>query len=1611
MSHFSVHRRRIFTLLALILAVSTGLMWWKYVESPADSTALADTTAAIATPQLPKAPLQGKAPRVQRSIVKIDSDETWDFNLDGQSNSIKLALDQACLRNADGKDTLVTLTPPATVKTLPARLAELQAPGGVFPVAYLTGEERSVSSRRLVTPDLRVQLDDAQAEKIAAQNQLIIKDRPTYAPGWIIMTAKDAFAALDAMVDLRVLQYVASADVLLATQHSLRALPNDPLAASQWHLNPTAISPVVAGSDVKITTAWNYPSATGVRGNGVRIGVVDDGLQHAHPDLAPNADTTNDKDWNGNDADPSPVSDDDHGTACAGNAAARGNNGIGVTGTAPEATLVGMRLIAAAVTDAQEGEAMTYLPDLIQIKSNSWGPNDSGTDLEAPGPLMAAAFQSAATTGRGGKGSIILWAGGNGGDVSDNSNYDGYANSIYTIAIGATDSKGTRAYYSEPGSNLVVVAPSSGDGTAQGITTVDRTGSAGYNVSGTGSGEPADLNYTNSFGGTSSATPTAAGIVALMLQQNPNLGWRDVQEILIKSATKFKPADTGWVTNGAGIPFNHDFGAGLINATAAVNLASTWSNLPAQTSTTSTQTGLSAAIPNNIATGVTRTFDLSASNIRVEHVTLKLSATHTARGNLEITLTSPSGMTSNLAAVRSDTNDNYSNWTFSSVRNWGENSAGTWTLKVADRSSTGNSTGGTVTAAELKIFGSSGTPTNPAPLVQITEPTQDQVFSPDATVTVSANASDLALNGSPGSVSQVEFFDNDVSIGIANTVPYSVTFNPALGTHTLVAKASDSEGAVGNSTSVTIFVTNQAPVITAATLSATGQAFTTSPLSVSSINANDPEGSSLTYKYQWQSSTNRIEFLDVEGATTSTAPALAGTLLRCVIIASDGNSESAPFTTDAVNLLTPPSTTASTGTNYSYESGLVLNGTDSQLSRQAIIHEFSQGPTGGSSEWIEILTLKSGSLAYWDISDASQFAILFLDDPVWDNIPAGTLIVIYNGASKDPLLPADDSDPSDGRMVISSTNPAYFDATYDSWLPLGNSGDSIFLSDDNAEVVHSISYGNSTATTPNIGTVNGGKSAYFAGDTDAGADLASNWRVTSSLSVRSPKATRALGDLYFSEYVEGSGNNKALELYNPSSIPVDLAAAGYKVEIYFNGNTTPLYSFSLTGTLAAKSTFVMKNNASGIAISSITAQLSNANINFNGDDTILLKKGTAIVDSFGQIGFDPGTGWTNTVDKTLRRKASVTQGDVLSTNAFDHALEWDVFPIDTLSDLGSYATGSSPAGLSLSITPNTFAENVGSTAATGSVSISTALETAQVVTLASSDTSETTVPVSVTIPAGQTSSPTFPIAAVDDADADGTQTAIITATATGYPDATAVLTITDNEPSVEGVTPAAANNTANQVFVSALRNGSLNSPALFRVGVGSTLPAGLTLDTTTGLLSGLLATSNPVGDYLIVIERYNSLGESVSQSFTLTLSAGSGNTFALWMSSYPVGLLNGFQDDPDADGIPNGLENYLGTLPNAMSAGLIRISTTTGVLVFRHSLSNTPATDLSASYEWSTDLSNWRPSGAEESGTTVVITTQTIEDAIAPANDLVEVTATPSGTPKARLFVRLKGIQ
>lgn len=1426
------------------------------------------------------------------------------------------------VREIGGTEQLEPIEPPATLDTLSKRISRIAGDRAAFPVGYLEGAPRNENSRRLVTPELRLQVPEARARAIAGAYGLRLKAIPGYAPGWAILVAPGPLEALHAVDRLRAAGEP-GASVLLAASRSKRAMPNDPLVPNQWHLKNSSTS----RTDANLEGAWNYGGSGGVTGTGIRIGIVDDGLQTAHPDLVTNVDTINDYDWNGADSDPNPGTGDDHGTACAGNAAARGNNGLGGAGTAPEATLVGLRLIAASVTDAQEAEAMDRSKDLIQIKSNSWGPSDTGTVLEGPGPLAQAAFRTAVTSGRGGLGTIFLWAGGNGGNANDNSNYDGYANAIETIAIGATDSLGNRAYYSEPGANLVVCAPSSGASPALGITTVDRTGANGYNTAASSNGG----DYTNDFGGTSSATPTAAGIVALMLQRNPNLGWRDVQEILIRSAFKFNPSDPDWTTNGAGFSFNHQFGAGLIDAAASVARAATWTNLTAQAQFTSPQSGLSVSIPENNQAGITRSFDFSASNLRVEHVTLRLGITHTARGNLEISLTSPGGMVSRLAEVRPDTGDDYTNWTFSSVRHWGEDSRGTWTLRIADRSLSGNTVGGTLTAAEMTVFGTNLTPTNPAPSARIDQPTAGSVFSPGSTVPVQITATDATASGATGMINQVELFMDGISLGIDSSAPYTFSLTPAPGSHALVAKATDSEGATGESASVSFTVANQPPVIASASLNAAGIAYTDAPLRVAAVAASDPEGVSPTFSYQWESSADGLTFSlhpEATGATLNAA-STAAKLWRCVITASDGEKTSIPFVTAAVNLITPPPTTVLPGASLSYQSGLVLRGTGSTATRTAIINEFSQG-SSGFSEWIELLTLRQGSLEYWDLSDAAGNMLLFQNAPVWATIPAGTLIVVYNSAAaKDSLLPADDSDPADGRMVLRSDNTAFFDPLADVWLPLGNSGDSIFLSDAESNLIHGLAYGSSTATSPNIGAVGSGRAAYYTGDSDAGANVAGNWTVTTSQSGRAERV-RAL-------------------------LPGVVLTGGSYTQ---NFDTTP----GASGT-SYPDGWTCYNGGTEDTVMTVGSNSSTAGGNYNHGSRIgLLGSGS---------GFDSSS-LVLALHGTNGCSAFRISYDVIkireSTRSHDFKLQYSLSsPTSGFVDVASgvYTSGTLAEGTVTNFSlplPSSF-ENQSST---------------------------------VYLRWLYTPSAT-PGSGSRDALALDNLSLAWTGDGSGGGGGSGGTNLT-------GVTPGTPNSPANQAFVTALRSGLLASPALFRLGAGTNLPLGLSLDPGTGLLSGIVATTNPPGAYPIVIERHNSLGETVSHTFTLSLGSP---TFTSWLSGFHVGTATSRAGDFDGDGLGNALEHWLGSRPDIPNPGLSPLAATGTTFSFRHSRSNLPATDVVARYEWSPDLISWFASGESHAGVRVDLRDSVVNDTIAPANDLIEVTATVVQGAGPSVFVRL----
>lgn len=618
-------------------------------------------------------------------------------------------------------------------------------------VLYEQDRPRTPPHRRILSDEILVKLEpDTDASAIAKAVGAVAFRVPDFAPGYVIIVADDALGSGFALAD-KLLEHpgVQSAEPILKRLRFRRSIPNDPLFSSQWHLRNTGQGGGTEGLDIRVTNVW----AQGYSGAGVIIGIVDDGLQFTHPDISPNYVADYSRNWNGAPGglfDPSPITSgsapDDHGTPCAGLVAARGNNNEGVSGVAPQAGLSGLRLISSAVGDSQEAEAMAYSNEHLYVKSNSWGPFDAVDNLEAPGPLTQLAFSNSVVHGRHGRGTIHVWAGGNGLTANDNANYDGYANSIYTISVSAIKNTGEQTWYSEPGACHVITAP----GGESDIVTTDLMGMGDF---------PGAEDYTDSFQGTSAATPIVAGTIALMLEANPMLGWRDVQEILIATARQNDPGDSDWSTNGAGFTFNHKYGAGLIDADAAVTAAIGWSNLGPHHHYSASQTGLNVPIPDNDPSGITQSFPISA-DLRVEHVTVTVDIEHTYRGDLQISLISPSGTTSVLAETRNDSNDDYDHWTFMTVRNWGEEISGTWDLHIADLAPADI---GTLYSVRLDFWGASTEPP---------EPDQPPILQPIGT------RSTMVTQPLLFEVTASDVVDNDLITLTASNLPPWATFAP-----------------------------------------------------------------------------------------------------------------------------------------------------------------------------------------------------------------------------------------------------------------------------------------------------------------------------------------------------------------------------------------------------------------------------------------------------------------------------------------------------------------------------------------------------------------------------------------------------------------------------------------------------------------------------------------------------------------------------------------------------------------------------------------------------------------------------------------------------------------
>jgi subtilisin family serine protease len=461
-------------------------------------------------------------------------------------------------------------------------------------------------------------------------------------------------------------------------------VPNDPYFrrntpsagwAGQWHL----VNEFGTGIDANVLGAW----ARGITGAGVTIGIVDDCLQIAHPDLAPNYDAADSWDFGSNDGDPSPVNPGDmHGTSVAGVAAAKGGNSIGVVGAAPNAGLAGLRIDFDNQTVQMFIDATLYHSSgnntSIKVKNHSYGYNTPYVD--AAGPVTALETSAAS-------GTIHVFAAGNQRSTwAQDTNTMQLQNSRAIIAVAALGSNGKYASYSSFGACVFVTAPASSASGLLRVTTTDVTGTGGYNNA-TSDSFPDD-NYTSQFGGTSSASPLVAGVMALGKEVQPALNGRMAKHLLamtsriVNASDASESSDGGWRTNAAGRHFNQNYGFGLVDADAFTAAAVQYTGVsPLITEGTGTvQVG--AAIPDNNLTGVTRTFTLN-QDVPLEEVLVHLNITHTWRGDLEAYLTSPSGYTSRLLIWAGDPGD-VIDWTFTTNAFWGEDPEGLWSLNVRD---------------------------------------------------------------------------------------------------------------------------------------------------------------------------------------------------------------------------------------------------------------------------------------------------------------------------------------------------------------------------------------------------------------------------------------------------------------------------------------------------------------------------------------------------------------------------------------------------------------------------------------------------------------------------------------------------------------------------------------------------------------------------------------------------------------------------------------------------------------------------------------------------------------------------------------------------------------
>ncbi|XP_028930614.1 proprotein convertase subtilisin/kexin type 7 isoform X3 [Ornithorhynchus anatinus] len=407
---------------------------------------------------------------------------------------------------------------------------------------------------------------------------------------------------------------------------------NDPKFPQQWHLNNRR-SP---GRDINVTGVWER----NVTGRGVTVVVVDDGVEHTIQDIQPNYSPEGSYDLNSNDPDPMPHPDEEngnhHGTRCAGEIAAVPNNSFCAVGVAFGSRIAGIRVLDGPLTDSMEAVAFNKHYQINDIYSCSWGPDDDGKTVDGPHQLGKAALQHGVMAGRHGFGSIFVVASGNGGQHSDNCNYDGYANSIYTITIGDHRLGPAEGYRLHGGPHGDVGGGPAGrrhdglDAAGAALSDVERCAAHHRLHSHQVRGPPRQLGHQPG-----------------RFQPQPPARLRPAQRL---EARQCRQAS---------------YVSPVLREAKVIPLAPR-----------------SLEVVWNVSHA-----DLALSGLRtLEHVAVTVTISHPRRGSLDLRLSCPSGMLSLIGAPRSLDSDpgGFDDWTFSTVRCWGEGAQGQYRLSVRD---------------------------------------------------------------------------------------------------------------------------------------------------------------------------------------------------------------------------------------------------------------------------------------------------------------------------------------------------------------------------------------------------------------------------------------------------------------------------------------------------------------------------------------------------------------------------------------------------------------------------------------------------------------------------------------------------------------------------------------------------------------------------------------------------------------------------------------------------------------------------------------------------------------------------------------------------------------